>query len=581
MCRTLKIMLTNLITIKDSLVKGLFLFLLACGMLAACSSPPNKADKEQDGRPNIVIIMADDLGYSDLGCYGGEVKTPNLDKLAAGGMRFTQFYNTARCCPTRASLLTGLYPHQAGIGRMTQNAGQPGYRGSLTDNTVTIAEVLKKAGYNTGMAGKWHVAETKEQPREQQLKWLAHQQNFGPFADTAQYPVARGFDKFFGTIWGVVDYFDPFTLVNGKEQVMEVPKNYYYTDAISDTAVAYVKQFSKTDKPFFLYVAHTAPHWPVQALPEDIAKYENVYKGGWQALRQARYKRMVKLGLFDSVNAPLTPWMFPDKDWATNKDAAWDARAMAVHAAMVDRMDQGIGRLIDQLKALNKLDNTLIIFLSDNGASNEDPIRYGPGFDRNGSTRDGREVLYPKVRTSENMPGPETVYAGIGTQWAHAVNTPFKYWKAKIFEGGICTPMIAHWPNGIKQKNVINTEMGHVIDFMATCTDIGHAQYPQQFKGKAITPMQGTSLQPVFATGERKDPEYIFWEHFGSKGLRQGKWKIVKLGNEDPWQLYDLEKDRTETKDLTAQYPDIAKRMQAKWEELAVATQVYPLPAGN
>jgi arylsulfatase len=379
----------------------------------------------------------------------------------------------------------------------------------------------------------------------------------------------------------VVDYYDPFSLVNGKEQVMNVPKNYYYTDAISDTAVAYVKEFAKSDKPFFLYVAHTAPHWPVQAPPEEIAKYEDVYKDGWQALRKKRYARMVQLGLLDSVTAPLAPWMFPDKSWEKNADAAWDARAMAVHAAMVDRMDQGIGRLIKQLEESGELDNTLILFLSDNGASNEDPVRYGPGFDRNGSTRDGREVIFPKERTNKNLPGPETVYAGIGTLWAHALNTPFKYWKAKVFEGGICTPMIAHWPRGIAQRNVINTEMGHVVDFMATCTDLAHATYPQEFKGHKITPQVGLSLRPVFATGQRKDPEYIFWEHFGSKALRQGKWKIVKLGNDDPWHLYDLEKDRTETTDLIAQYPEVARRMQAKWEELAVATQVYPLPAGN
>jgi arylsulfatase len=573
--------LLSLTFVKKPLFLACLLVCLSFSLWVSCSRVPGKADAAHDERPNIVIIMADDLGYSDIGCYGGEVRTPNLDKLATGGMRFTQFYNTARCCPTRASLLTGLYPHQAGIGRMTQDTGKPGYRGYLTDNTVTIAEVLKQAGYNTGMVGKWHVSETREQPRDKQLKWLAHQENFGPFGDTAQYPIARGFDKFYGTIWGVVDYFDPFSLVNGKKQVMEVPKNFYYTNAISDTAVAYVKQFTKSEKPFFLYVAHTAPHWPVQALPEDIAKYENVYKDGWEPLRKKRYKRMVQLGLIDSISAPLTPWMFADKKWADNKEAAWDARAMAVHAAMVDRMDQGIGKLIDQLRASGKLDNTLILFLSDNGASNEDPIRYGPGFDRNGNTRDGREVLFPKVRTTENLPGPETVYAGIGTQWAHAVNTPFRYWKAKVFEGGICTPMIAHWPKGMKEKNVINTEMGHVVDFMATCTDLAHAQYPQQFKGNAITPMQGLSLKPVFATGGRKDPEYIFWEHFGSKGLRQGKWKIVKLDNDAPWQLYDLEKDRTEQKDLTAQYPDVAQRMQAKWEELAIATHVYPLPAGS
>lgn len=551
------------------------LALLAIWFSACTTKPVATTDSK---KPNIVIILADDLGYSDLGCYGGEINTPNLDYLATNGMRFTQFYNTSRCCPTRASLLTGLYPHQAGIGRMTFDNGQPGYRGYLTENTVTLAEVLKQAGYSTGMTGKWHVSETIALEKEKHLKWLAHQENFGPFSDTAQYPLARGFDKFYGNIWGVVDYFDPFSLVNGKEQVLDVPSDYYHTDAISDSAVAYVQQFSKKDNPFFLYIAHTAPHWPLQALPEDIARYEGMYKDGWQAVREKRYQRMIDLGLLDSATAKLTPWMFPDKDWQQNADAEWDAHAMAVHAAMVERMDKGVGKLIDKLRELGELDNTLILFLSDNGASNEDPGKYGPGFDRAGSTRDGKAVTFPLVKTKENLAGPQTVHTGIGTQWAHTLNTPFRFWKSKIYEGGICTPMIAHWPAGITATNSINTEMGHVVDFMATCTDLAGVAYPTAFKQHAITPQQGTSLVPVFTNGDRKDPESIFWEHFGSKGLRQGKWKLVKLGDDDPWQLFDLDLDRTENNDLASKYPDVVSNMQAKWEELANATQVYPLP---
>ena len=557
--------------------KHWLLVISICLFIAGCAAD-NRENDSAGRRPNIIIIMADDLGFSDLGCYGGEIETPNLDLLAAGGMRFTQFYNTSRCCPTRASLLTGLYPHQAGIGRMTMDDGQPGYRGFLTENTVTIAEVLKEAGYNTGMTGKWHISETRRLEPEKQLKWLAHQENYGPFSDTTQYPTARGFEKYFGNIWGVVDYFDPFSLVNGKEQVMSVPDNYYHTDAISDTTVAYVEQFSRQQKPFFLYVAHTAPHWPIQALPEDIAKYENVYKKGWQAIRANRYKKMLELGLFDSGSAPLAPWMFPEEEWSDNKDGEWDAHAMAVHAAMVDRMDQGIGRLINKLKELDELDNTLILFLSDNGGSAEDPSRFGPGFDRAGSTRDGRPVVFPKVKSAENMPGPQTIHAGIGPQWAHTINTPFKSFKSKIFEGGICTPMIAHWPHGIKAKNAITTEMGHVVDFMATCVQLANAEYPEEFNGSKISKQQGQSLLPIFDKGERQDPEFIFWEHFGSKGLRQGKWKLVQLGNDAKWQLFDLDKDRTETNDLSQQHPDVVASMKTEWEEMAAATQVYPLP---
>lgn len=546
-------------------------------LVMACTHTSKEKDLT-DSRPNIILIMADDLGYSDLGCYGGEINTPTLDLLASKGIRFTQFYNAGRCCPTRASLLTGLYPHQAGIGQMTMDAGKPGYRGFLTANTVTLAEVLKGAGYSTGMAGKWHVSETRALEADKQLKWLSHQENYGPFSDTSQYPTARGFDRYFGNIWGVVDYFDPFSLVNGKEQVAEVPSNYYHTDAISDTAIAYVEQFSKKRKPFFLYVAYTAPHWPLQALREDIKKYEDFYKDGWEALREKRYKKILKLGLLDSTNAALSPWMFPNKNWSENKDSCWDAHAMAVHAAMVDRMDTGIGRLIHRLRQLNKLDNTLLLFLSDNGASPENPAFYGPGFDRAGSLRDGRKVTFPLVKSEQNRPGSQTVLAGIGEQWAHAVNTPFRYWKAKTFEGGICTPLIAHWPEGIESGNLISNEVGHVIDFMATFVDVAQAKYPQEFKGKKITPMRGKSLIPIFKSGNREDPEYIFWEHFGSKGLRQGQWKIVQFDNQSAWQLFDMEKDRTETRDLSRQHPGILASMKSKWEQMADITNVYPLP---
>ena len=555
----------------------LAIVLATCWLMTGCSGTVGD-EAVGDERPNIIIIMADDLGFSDPGCYGGEINTPSLDRLAANGLRFTRFYNASRCCPTRASLLTGLYPHQAGIGRMTMDAGRPGYRGFLTENTVTIAELLKEAGYNTGMTGKWHVSETNRLEPEKQLKWLAHQEDYGSFSDTSQYPIARGFDKFFGNIWGVVDYFDPFALVNGKEQVMEVPDGYYYTDAISDTAVAYVEEFAQQDKPFFLYVAHTAPHWPLQALPEDIAKYENTYKDGWQALREKRYAKMLDLGVFDHSTAPLAPWMFPAMEWTIHQDTVWDARAMAVHAAMVDRMDQGIGRLMAKLEELDELDNTLILFLSDNGASFERPSKYGPGFDRAGSTRDGREVAFPVEKDLNALPGPQTVHAGIGPQWAHAINTPFRYWKSKVFDGGVCTPLIAHWPEGIPRKNIINDEPGHVVDFMATCLDLAGAAYPEMFKGKAITPLHGKSLLPVFQTGQREDPEYIFWEHFGSKGLLQGKWKLVQLNKDSGWQLFDLEQDRTETNDLSAQYPAVVDQMKNKWNELAGKMQVYPAP---
>lgn len=369
----------------------------------------------KDKRPNIVLIMADDLGYSDIGCYGGEIKTPNIDYLAANGLRYRSFYNTSRCCPTRASLLTGLYNHNAGIGEMTTARDPAGYRGYITENTVTLAEVLKAGGYRTAMSGKWHVSNTIEQPTtEEQVKWLNHQSVHPYFSPVEQYPVNRGFDRYFGNIFGVVDFFDPFSLVSGTTPIEKVPEGYYHTDAINDTAVSYIKELSKDDKPFFLYVAQTAPHWPLQALPEDIKKYEDTYKVGWDAIREARYKRMVEKGIIDSATTKLSPRMNNNLSWADNPDKEWDARAMAVHAAMIDRMDQGIGRIIKALRESGELENTLIIFLSDNGASPEECAKFGPGFDRPGQTRDGRKIVYPVNKDRNALPGPQTVYGSIG-----------------------------------------------------------------------------------------------------------------------------------------------------------------------
>lgn len=559
---------------RTSLLSKTVCFLqMSIVLLAACSPAKNNA---KDERPNIIIIMADDMGYSDLGCYGSEIQTPNLDYLAANGVRFTQFYNNGRCCPTRASLLTGLYPHQAGIGEMTTPGGQPGYQGFLASNTVTLAEVLKSAGYNTGMTGKWHVAERYDRVREEQLKWTSHQQNFGAFADSAQVPTARGFDEYYGNIWGVVDYFDPFALVSGNKQVMSVPPNYYHTDALADSSVAFIDRFSNEDKPFFLYVAHTAPHWPLHALPEDIARYEEMYKSGWEVLRKNRYNRMIELGVFDSTKLELLPWMLPNKQWATNPDSVWDAHAMAVHAAMVDRMDKGIGRIIERLRERNELDNTLILFLSDNGASQETPLNPGEGIAA--TTRDGREVKFPRTKSENNLAGPQDVYGSLGMAWAHALNSPFKYWKSKMFEGGIGTPMIAHWPEAIQQPNSINTSVGHVIDFMATCTELAGIEYPQTYKGQTITPLQGKSLVGTLRTNTTLNRDYVFWEHFGSKALRQGKWKLVQLDNQSPWQLYDLEKDRAELVDLSLEFPEQVENMKTLWEKLAKEKLVYPKP---
>lgn len=531
---------------------------------------------EKKHPPNIIIIMADDLGFSDLGCYGGEINTPNLDKLGYGGIRMNGFYNTSRCCPSRASLLTGLYPHQAGIGRMTKDMGAPGYQGTLDHNTVTIAEVLKTAGYQTGMVGKWHVSETPELPPNEQLKWLSHQENYGAFSDTATYPTARGFDKYYGNIWGVVDYYDPFSLVNGKEQVKDVPSDYYHTRAIGDSAVAYVEQFSKKENPFFLYIAHTAPHWPIQAPDSVIAKYEKRYKKGWKSIRQQRYQRLIEKGIIQS-NVELPEFMFPEKNWNSNKDTLWDSHAMATHAAMVDILDQTVGDLINELEKTGELENTVIFFLSDNGASSERPSEYSPGFDRPGSTRGGEEIQFPVEKNV--LSGPETVTSGIGPVWAHVLNTPFRYWKAKVYEGGITTPFIAYAPAKFKPGEIITKTSAHITDLMATCIDLAGATYPKEFEGRSIKPTVGNSIIPILTnkTDANSQDEY-FWEHFGSAALRKGKWKVVKLNKKSDWELYNMEEDRTEIHNLAAKYPQKLQELAQRWEVLAHKYNVYPLP---
>lgn len=548
-------------------IRYIFLLLLIC----QCFTAP----AQDKGRPNIIVILADDLGFSDIGCYGSEINTPNLDRLAGKGIRFTQFYNASRCCPSRAALLTGQYNHNAGIGDMTHDQKLPGYRGYLTENTVTLAEVLKAGGYQTGMVGKWHVATTTEQkPKENHLLWLSHQKKVPYFAPLEQYPVNRGFDKFYGTIWGVVDFFDPFSLVNGDKAIEKVDKDYYYTDALNDTAVNYIQAFTKAKKPFFLYVAHTAPHWPLQALPEDIEKYKDVYKKGWDAIRDARLRKMVKNGLFPKGIELPERWK-KDRAWAENPDKEWDAYAMAVKAAMIERMDAGIGRIIKTLEQTGQIDNTLILFLSDNGASSDNAQNYGPGFDRAGSIRTGEDVIFPKDK--KTLPGPQNTFASTDDMWSNVSNTPFRYWKTRAFEGGICTPLIAYW-SGVTPKGTVNDVPGHIIDFMPTFMEMSGASYPKTFKGNAISPYAGVSLVNVLKGEKPKAREYLFFEHLRSKAVRYGDWKLVCLNDNSPWELYNLRTDRTEIHNLAAKHPDLVKQLENAWKDWALKNHVLPKP---
>ncbi|MDR1381058.1 MAG: arylsulfatase [Tannerella sp.] len=555
---------------KTAITKTLPFAALAVTAGACGGTEKEKADT------NILVILADDMGYSDLGCYGGEIRTPNLDRLARDGVRFSRFYNAGRSCPTRASLLTGLYPHQAGVGRMTFDQHLPGYRGTMTHSGVTIAEVLRESGYHTGMVGKWHVAETPLRP--DQREWLAHRVYHEEFAPKENYPTYRGFSDFYGTIYGVVDYFDPFSLVNGETPVRETPDDYYSTNALSDSAVAYIKRYTDSGRPFFLYLSYHSPHWPLHAPEEDIRKYEDVYKAGWEAIRDARYGRMKKTGIFGDRGDCLSNRQ-STKEWDANPHREWDARAMAVHAAMVDRMDQGIGRVLEALEEAGELDNTLILFLSDNGCSPEICQDYPPGEnDRPDMLRDGTPVIYPKNR--EALPGPETTCASLGPEWANVANMPFRFWKAKMYEGGICTPMIAHWPAGMGiARGSVTDEPCHVIDIMATGLDITRTPYPKEYRGNAIIPYEGRSLLPILKTGRRERHPVIGFEHFNEKALMSDDgWKIVQPGKRSEWELYDLNADRTEMHNVAAENPERLARMISLYGQWAERTMVTPAP---
>ena len=552
------------------------LALPACAKLRTSQAGAAPATGLSGRKPNIVLIMSDDMGFSDIGCYGSEVRTPTLDGLAANGLRFTQFYNTARCCPTRASLLTGLYPHQAGIGHMMDDKGLPGYKGDLGTNCLTIAEALRPAGYAAYMAGKWHVTRYTK-----------------PDGPKHNWPRQRGFDRFFGTIHGAGSFYDPNSLTRDNTQIPP-GEDFYYTDAISDNAARCILDHKRTrgDKPFFLYVAYTAAHWPMHAKPEDIARYKGRYDKGWHALRRERYQRMRKMGLlkeqWDLSPHDSGPW-----DELSDEDKAWHSRRMEVYAAMIDSMDQGIGRIVKALNQTGTFENTLILFLQDNGGCAEEygsqgPIRPDPSKPAElkamahdelqtrmqpTHTRDGRPV-----RVGHGvMPGPADTYIAYGKEWANASNTPFRMYKHWVHEGGISTPLIAHWPAAIRRRGEFERQPGHLIDVMATCVDLAGAAYPTERNGQAVTPLEGRSLIPAFE-GKPIEREAIYWEHEGNRAIRVGRWKLVAKGPTGPWELYDTEADRSELNDLAAKEPDRARQMAAMWQTFAEKALFVPWP---
>jgi arylsulfatase A-like enzyme len=521
--------------------RSVSLYVLVTALFLAATWTAWAAPATGLGKPNVILILADDLGYSDLGCYGSSIRTPNLDALAAQGVRFSQFYNMARCCPTRASLLTGLYNHQAGVGHMTQDWDRfgPAYSGGLNQRSATFAELLQGAGYGTYLAGKWHVG------------------GFGRRGDP-NYPTRRGFDRYYGTSGGG-DFFRPSPLRLDDQEVIP-GDDYYFTDAISEYGVRFLQDHGRArpHDPFLLHLCYTAPHFPLHARPDDIARYRGKFRHGWDVERERRLARQKELGLLgaDTALSPRDPVAQP---WSAVQDVdEWDLR-MAVHAAMIDRMDQGIGKVMETVREMGVERNTLVLFLSDNGASAE-------ALDSWPNPARGHKPGTPT--------GAPNSHRCLEIGWANAANTPFRECKMWNHEGGIATPLIASWPARLKQKGLVTHEVGSVIDLAPTLLAAAGASYPARFRDRDLTPLEGRDLLPAM-TGGDLGRRTLFWEHEGNRAVRQGDWKLVaEYGR--PWELYDLARDRTETRDLAAQDPARVGAMTALWQSWADRVGVVP-----
>ena len=523
-----------------------------------------------EDRPNIIVILLDDLGYSDLGCYGGEIDTPNIDALAAGGVRFESFYNSARCCPSRAALMTGLYPPQAGIASFTTREPHPSrgpaYLGRLNDRCVTLGETLGKAGYSCYYVGKWHL----------------HDQTG---------PTQRGFEEFFGYAfehshdqWDA-DYYA--RLPAGRAKEIDRPRGEFYaTDVFSAYALEFIRQGQRRERPWFVFLGHSSPHFPLQAPPASADKYFARYLRGWDALREERYARMQRIGLVDSRRWTLSRRSLVPVDrediangFPGRPNPAWTAiapqrrqdlaRRMALFAAMVEHVDRGVGRIMDHLRTTGDFDNTLVLLLSDNGACYE----WGPyGFD--GRSREGLTTLHTGDAL-RSMGGPGS-YHSYGSGWANLGNTPFRLYKHFTHEGGTATPFIAHWPHGIEAAGTWVRERGHIIDVMPTLRAAAGAGYPLHFAGRAVQPEEGVSLLPAF-NGAKLPERPLYFEHQAARGLIRGDWKLVRgkrMPEEIDWELYNLSNDRTETTNLAARHPDRVRSMAQEWEDYAERTGI-------
>jgi len=521
----------------------------------------------RESRPDVLLILADDMGFSDIASYGGEVHTPSLDRLATGGVRMTQFYNTARCSPSRASLMTGLHPHQVGIGILNFDDAPDGYPGNLAEDCATVAEVCRDAGYGTYLSGKWHMAVDMDNPN-------------------SAWPARRGFDRFFGTLEGAGSYYRPRTLVRGEtniEHEAEQP-GWFYTDAISDTAVQFLAEHAEQrgEAPFFMFLSYTAPHWPLHAHEEDIDRYAGRFAAGWDQLREERLGRLVAEKIIDP-SWKLTPRDERVPAWEEIVDREWEASRMATYAAQIDRMDQGIGRVLDQLQATGRLDNTLVVFLSDNGGCAEE-MPPGDGAREfvtafvplQETTREGEPVVPgndPALR-----PGPESTYMSYGRAWANLSNTPFREYKHWIHEGGISTPFIAHWPAGLPTNGSLCTMPSQLVDVLPTVVEAARAAYPEHRNGQPVPRMEGVSLLPALRGEERQEginARDLFWEHEGNCAVRRGPWKLVKKYRGE-WELYDIDADRTELNDLAAVHPHLVAELSESWQAWADRCGVIP-----
>lgn len=525
-----------------SFIKSVVLFCVLILCVTATTNPLQAAEKS--ARPNIVLMMCDDLGFSDLGCYGSEIRTPNLDQLASQGMRFTQFYNCAVCVTTRAALVTGLHPRRRD-GKL------------LHEDSVTLGEVMRDAGYRTSLTGKWHLGSTA--PRR---------------------PTDRGFEEYYGVASGCCNYFDPHQadpvfynggkrrpFLHNEKPVTKFPNDYYMTDAFTDHAIEQINIGAKDSRPFFVHVCFTAPHFPLHAKPEDIAKYKGKYDAGYMKLREQRYKRQIELGIIDAkwklstADKSLGEFRY-DYDitpWEKVEDLTREKRRMEVYAGMVDSLDQGVGRIMEALKKANVDDNTLVMFLSDNGGC----ASY-PGY-ADDKVRAGHAAY------NKELPGGKDTYDFCAPGWGWAQCAPFRRYKVWTYEGGIATPMIARWPATIKPGSMTD-QVGHVVDFLPTVLELGKGKYPATNNGKAIPPAEGKSLVPIFQGRQRAGHDYLCWYLFGNRAVRHGKWKLVWGVSTRKWELYDMQTDRTETVDLAKKHPQRVERMSAEWLKWAKRT---------